>query len=171
MLALFTMAVGASAQIQLLYTDFGRNVIDRNKKLFWMDGDSDPCFDIQSYKKGGNKEVFVISEKEDKNNKYKVTIILDSKSTPIEIELSHPRYGVQKSKVKTTSGDKDEDDRLYKYFGELAGYPPSAIPSAKGGVPTAKSVKEDAGKSAGAKVGDAAKGAVNKVKGLFKKKK
>ncbi len=49
MLALFTMAVGASAQIQLLYTDFGRNVIDRNKKLFWMDGDSDPCFDIQSY--------------------------------------------------------------------------------------------------------------------------
>ena len=45
MLALFTMAVGASAQIQLLYTDFGRNVIDRNKKLFWMDGDSDPCFD------------------------------------------------------------------------------------------------------------------------------
>ena len=96
MLALFTMAVGASAQIQLLYTDFGRNVIDRNKKLFWMDGDSDPCFDIQSYKKGGNKEVFVISE---------------------------------------------------------------------------KSVKEDAGKSAGAKVGDAAKSAVNKVKGLFKKKK
>ena len=68
MLALFTMAVGASAQIQLLYTDFGRNVIDRNKKLFWMDGDSDPCFDIQSYKKGGNKEVFVISEKEDKNH-------------------------------------------------------------------------------------------------------
>lgn len=63
MLALFTMAVGASAQIQLLYTDFGRNVIDRNKKLFWMDGDSDPCFDIQSYKKGGNKEVFVISER------------------------------------------------------------------------------------------------------------
>ena len=147
MLALFTMAVGASAQIQLLYTDFGRNVIDRNK------------------------EVFVISEKEDKNNKYKVTIILDSKSTPIEIELSHPRYGVQKSKVKTTSGDKNEDDRLYKYFGELAGYPPSATPSVKGGVPTAKSVKEDAGKSAGAKVGDAAKSAVNKVKGLFKKKK
>lgn len=46
-----------------------------------------------------------------------------------------------------------------------------ATPSVKGGVPTAKSVKEDAGKSAGAKVGDAAKGAVNKVKGLFKKKK
>lgn len=55
MLALFTMAVGASAQIQLLYTDFGRNVIDRNKKLFWMDGDSDPCFDIQSYKKVATK--------------------------------------------------------------------------------------------------------------------
>ena len=74
----------------MLYTDFGRNVIDRNKKLFWMDGDSDPCFDIQSYKKGGNKGYSSSAKKEDKNNKYKVTIILDSKSTPIEIELVIP---------------------------------------------------------------------------------
>ena len=55
MLALFTMAVGASAQIQLLYTDFGRNVIDRNKKLFWMDGDSDPCLTSKATRRVATK--------------------------------------------------------------------------------------------------------------------
>lgn len=33
--ALFALAVSASAQIQLLYLDeYGRDVIDRNKKLY-----------------------------------------------------------------------------------------------------------------------------------------
>lgn len=43
---LFAVTLSASAQVEFLYTDFGRNVICREKKLFWMDGDSDPCFNI-----------------------------------------------------------------------------------------------------------------------------
>ena len=54
---LFALAMSASAQVQLLYTDcLGRNVIERNKKLFYMEGDDDPCYDIINYKKTGNKE-------------------------------------------------------------------------------------------------------------------
>lgn len=48
---LFAVTLSASAQVEFLYTDFGRNVICREKKLFWMDGDSDPCFNIVNYKK------------------------------------------------------------------------------------------------------------------------
>lgn len=44
--AFFAVALSASAQVEFLYTDFGRNVICREKKLFWMEGDSDPCFNI-----------------------------------------------------------------------------------------------------------------------------
>lgn len=43
---LFAVTLSASAQVEFLYTDFGRNVICREKKLFWMDGDFDPCFNI-----------------------------------------------------------------------------------------------------------------------------
>lgn len=55
---MMSLAMAASAQIQLLYLDGGRDVIDRNKKLYWMNGDDDPCFDILNYKKTGNKETF-----------------------------------------------------------------------------------------------------------------
>ena len=46
---LLSLALSASAQVEFLYTDFGRNVICREKKLFWMDGDDDPCFNITNY--------------------------------------------------------------------------------------------------------------------------
>lgn len=36
---MMSLAMAASAQIQLLYLDGGRDVIDRNKKLYWMNGD------------------------------------------------------------------------------------------------------------------------------------
>lgn len=52
---LFAVTLSASAQVEFLYTDFGRNVICREKKLFWMDGDSDPCFNIVNYKKWATK--------------------------------------------------------------------------------------------------------------------
>ena len=62
---LFCLAMTASAQVQLLFFDGGRHVIDRNKKLYWMDaGDEDPCFDIINYKKTGNKETFTLKCKE-----------------------------------------------------------------------------------------------------------
>ena len=58
---LFCLAMTASAQVQLLFFDGGRHVIDRNKKLYWMDaGEEDPCFDIINYKKTGNKETFTL---------------------------------------------------------------------------------------------------------------
>ena len=46
-------ALSASAQVQLLFMEGGRNVIDRNKKMYWMDGDDDPCYNILNYKKSG----------------------------------------------------------------------------------------------------------------------
>ena len=51
--AFSVMAMSSFAQVQLLYTDCsGRHVIERNKKLYWMEaGDEDPCFEIQNYKK------------------------------------------------------------------------------------------------------------------------
>ena len=58
------LAMTASAQIQLLFMGYNRNVIDRNKKLYWMDGDDDPCFNILNYKKAGTKETFTIKEKD-----------------------------------------------------------------------------------------------------------
>lgn len=169
---LLMFAMTASAQIQLLYTSFGRNVIDRNKKMFWMDGDSDPCFTIQNYKKAGNTETFTLEEKEDKTNHYNVTMKLDDKGLPVQITLKHKMYGTQTSSVKTTSGSADEDRRLVKYFNGLAGNPDTPD------TPSAAELKDDpasavsGGKeSVGNKVSNATKGAVNKVKGLFKKKK
>ena len=70
---LFAVTLSASAQVEFLYTDFGRNVICREKKLFWMDGDSDPCFNIVNYKKVGNKETFNLTPKEKGDGKYSVT--------------------------------------------------------------------------------------------------
>ena len=60
---LFAVTLSASAQVEFLYTDFGRNVICREKKLFWMDGDSDPCFNIVNYKKVGNKETLTLPQR------------------------------------------------------------------------------------------------------------
>ena len=83
---LLAMAMSASAQVQLLFFDGGRHVIERNKKLYWMDaGDEDPCFDIVNYKKAGNKETFTLKRKEKENDgspaTYNATLIVDGDKT------------------------------------------------------------------------------------------
>lgn len=172
-MGLLLLATSASAQIQLLYTNCGRNVIDRNKKLYWMEGDDDPCFDITNYKKTGNKETFTLVAKEDKNDKYSVTTTVTEKLVTTHIVVKQGKNVMVDSDVKTTSGYADEDNRLYNYFGGLAGYPAKTnvsntnIPSK----PSVNDVKKGGVKGIANKTSDAAKGALGKVKGLFKKKK
>ena len=166
--AFMTLAMSASAQVQLLYMDGGRNVIDRNKKLYWMDGDSDPCFDILNYKKTGNKETFNLKPREKGDSNYSVVITLQG-NEPTEITISSKAYGKQTSKVKTNSGSPEEDKRVRNYFNGLAGNPTE--PEFDSSTPSAASVKESGTKGATDKVSDAAKSAFGKVKGLFKKKK
>ena len=178
-MGLLLAATSASAQIQLLYTQqAGRNVIDRNKKLFWMEGDSDPCFKITNYKKTGNKETFTLVPMEGGTN-YSAVITLGANSLPTHLVLKYGKNIMNDSEVKTTSGSKDEDDRMYSYFGELAGYP-AKKPVGGGAAPSTpstpsvrgmKDVKDDGVKGTANKVGESAKEAFGKVKGLFKKKK
>lgn len=52
---LFAVTLSASAQVEFLYTDFGRNVICREKKLFWMDGDSIRALTLSTTKKWATK--------------------------------------------------------------------------------------------------------------------
>lgn len=172
--AFMFLAMSASAQIQLLYMNSGRNVIDRTKKLYWMEGDDDPCFTILNYKKSGNKETFTLKAKEAGDNQtYSVAMTLNGQSVPTHIVIKDGKNVVDDSEVRTTSGNADEDNRMYDYFGGLAGYPASQRTTVKGvpAKPTAKDVKEQGAKGVADKVGDAAKGAFGKVKGLFKKKK
>jgi len=181
--ALLVMAMSASAQVQLLFFDGGRHVIERNKKLYWMDaGDEDPCFDIVNYKKAGNKETFTLKRKEKENDgspaTYNATLIVDGDKT-VELNVSGKgSYGAQKfsGKVRNTSGDDYEDDRLKKYFNGLAGNPTTdasmPVGNGKMNAPTSvKDVKEQGAKGTADKVKDAAKGAFGKVKGVFGKKK
>lgn len=81
-------------------------------------GDEGPCFDIVNYKKAGNKETFTLKRKEKENDgspaTYNVTLIVDGDKT-VELNVSGKgSYGVQKfsGKVRNTSGDDYEDDRL-----------------------------------------------------------
>ena len=98
------LAMTASAQIQLLFMGYNRNVIDRNKKLYWMDGDDDPCFNILNYKKAGTKETFTIKEKDSGSQTYSVTITLDSKGNPVHLVLKDGKNALYDSEVKTSSG-------------------------------------------------------------------
>ena len=145
-------------------------------------GDEDSCFDIVNYKKAGNKETFTLKRKEKENDgspaTYNATLIVDGDKT-VELNVSGKgSYGVQKftGKVRNTSGDDYEDDRLKKYFNGLAGNPTTdaSMPVGKGkmNAPTSvKDVKEQGAKGTADKVKDAAKGAFGKVKGVFGKKK
>lgn len=172
-LVFLLLAMSASAQIQLLYWHSGRNVIDRTKKLYWMDGDSDPCFNIQNYKKAGNKETFTLVGKENPSDKYSAVITLNSQSVPVHLVLKQGGKVMYESDLKTTSGNKDEDDRMYAYFGELAGYPAKQSVGSVGvpSKPTAADVKKGGVKGVASKASETAKGAFGKVKGLFKKSK
>lgn len=185
--ALLCMAMSSSAQIQLLFFDGHRHIIDRTKKVYFMDeGEEDPCFDILNYKKTGNKETFTLKCKaEDQKGRYDAPSTYTATCTlsgdkPVHLTVTGKgKNGTEKfsGDVKTTSGSDYEDERLVRYFGERAGYPATSddIPTTGGGgkkVPTSVSdVKEQGGKNAVGKAKDAAKGALGKVKGLFGKKK
>ena len=60
---LFAVTLSASAQVEFLYTDFGRNVICREKKLFWMDGDSDPALTLSTTKKWATKRRLTLPQR------------------------------------------------------------------------------------------------------------
>ena len=135
-----------------------------------------------NYKKAGNKETFTLKRKEKENDgspaTYNATLIVDGDKTVEQNVSGKGSYGVQKftGKVRNTSGDDYEDDRLKKYFNGLAGNPTTdaSMPVGKGkmNVPTSvKDVKEQGAKGTADKVKDAAKGAFGKVKGVFGKKK
>lgn len=160
----FALAMSASAQVEFLHTMFGRNVICRDKGLFWMDGDSDPCFVISNYKKAGNKETFNLTPKDPSDGKYAVTITLkDDRATHIVMKGTE----TYTSDV-TTKTESETSSDLVTYFRKEAGYTtPSAASVAVPGKASAASAVE--GKDGG--VGAAVKGAFGKVKGLFKKKK
>lgn len=173
---LFSVAIPASAQVQLLFMDMGRNVIDRNKKLYWMDGDDDPCYDILNYKKAGTKETFKLKSKEDPSDTYSVAITLSASGEPQSITITDKSGNKTTSKVSTTCGKAERDAELTRYFRGLAGYPPEpSVTSATSASSVAKNPAEikssSSPKDATDKVKDATKDAVGKVKGLFKKKK
>ena len=101
------VATAASAQVEFFYTTFGRNVICRDKKLFWMDGDDDPCFNIVNYKKVGNKETFTLTPCEKGDSKYSVTITLkDNKASHIVMK-SDITYSSDIELKTEKDGDRD----------------------------------------------------------------
>lgn len=161
---LLAVSMSASAQVEFLFTDFGRNVICRDKGLFWMDGDSDPCFNIVNYKKAGNKETFNLNPKKASDGKYAVTITLkDGKASSIVMKGGSMTYS---SNVETKTESEVSSD-LVNYFRNEAGY---TTPSASSAVPDKPSVPGAAGaNSNGAEA--TVKNTIGKVKGLFKKKK
>lgn len=175
-------SMSASAQIQLLYTQtVGRNVIDRNKKLYWMEGEDDPCYDILNYKKAGNKETFTLRNKDKgSDDSYNVVITLNEANVPKEMTISGKYMQKSTSPVSISSGDVDEDNRLYRYFNELAGNPveqgvKASAASSSSSVPAAANVSdlrpENAAESVADKVKGTAQKAFGKVKGMFGKKK
>ena len=163
---LFAVALSASAQVEFLYTDFGRNVICREKKLFWMDGDSDPCFNIVNYKKVGNKETFNLTPKEKGDGKYSVTITLKGDKATSIVMKGEQTY----SSSVTVKTEKEADRDLVTYFRNEAGYP--STPSvAGGGIPSKDNLTPGNAKESAGSVGQTAKKAFGKIKGVFKKKK
>ena len=63
------LALSASAQIELMfhysngeYSHY--TVMDRTKKLYWMDDDANTCYETTNYKKSGNAETFTWDAKQ-----------------------------------------------------------------------------------------------------------
>ena len=182
------MAFTASAQIELLYhyTDnpkeaYMRNVIDRNKKLFWMDGDDDPCYNITNYSKNGNKESFTLIEKESSGYGEAITVKvnteLGSAGQTVKITYKYSYSKTPETYNVTNETDVREHNRLVRYYNELAGNPPEqgvineGLSVGGGDSSPAPAVETPSEVNEANKVTDTAKDAVNKVKGLFKKKK
>ena len=183
MALMLSLSLSASAQIELMfhYIDGHSShytVMDRTKKLFWMDDDDNTCFLIKNYKKSGNTETFTLEAKESLGGRKEddictVTTTVDANGNTATIKYKNPIFfGGQKYDIKTTlSDDEDprgyEQKRLKRYFNELAGYP--ADEGIVESITGAPSVPNDP-QNLVDKAKSTAKEAVGKVKGLIKKK-
>ena len=183
------LALSASAQIELMFHYYSDGeyshytVMDRTKKLYWMDDDDNTCFEITNYKKSGNTETFTLEAKEKGgmgNDRCAVTTTVDANGHTATIKYKEPVFfGGKKYDIRTTAEEPYEQERITRYFNQLAGYPADegivksttvapSVPDASS-VPDAQSVP-DAPQNPVDKAKGTAKQAVGKVKGLFKKK-
>lgn len=183
------LALSASAQIELMFHYYSDGeyshytVMDRTKKLYWMDDDDNTCFEIKNYKKSGNTETFTLEAKEKGgmgNDRCAVTTTVDANGHTATIQYKEPVFfGGKKYDIRTTAEEPYEQERITRYFNQLAGYPADegivksttvapSVPDASS-VPEAQSVP-DAPQNPVDKAKGTAKQAVGKMKGLFKKK-
>lgn len=186
MALMLSLSLSASAQIELMfhYIDGHSShytVMDRTKKLYWMDDDDNTCFEIKNYKKSGNTETFTLEAKEKrgmgKDYDYcTVTTTVDANGNTATIKYKNPIFFEgKKYDIKTTTENHYEQERLTRYFNELAGYPADeGIVESKTGAPSVSNdpqnpVTNDPQKPVD-KAKSTAKKAFGKVKGLFKKK-
>ena len=178
------LALSASAQIELMfhYSDGEYShytVMDRTKKLYWMDDDDNTCFEITNYKKSGNTETFTLEAKEKGgmgNDRCAVTTTVDANGHTATIQYKEPVFfGGKKYDIRTTSEEPYEQERITRYFNQLAGYPADeGIVKGASVTPSVSNAPQNPVDNAPQNPVDNAKGtakqAVGKVKGLFKKK-
>ena len=170
------LALSASAQIELMfhysngeYSHY--TVMDRTKKLYWMDDDDNTCFEITNYKKSGNTETFTLEAKEKGGmgrDRCAVTTTVDANGHTATIQYKEPYFfGGKKYDIRTTAEEPYEQERITRYFNQLAGYPADeGIVKSTTGAPSVPNAPQNpVDKAKGT-----AKQAVGKVKGLFKKK-
>lgn len=151
--------------------------MDRTKQLYWMDDDSNTCFEIKNYKKSGNTETFTLEAKEKGMGMDQTQVTTTWNADGYTATMQYKEavfYGGKKFEVKTTSPDGPrEQNRLLRHFNRLAGNPPeqgtiAAEEQPSENVPSATT--PEAPQNPTDKVKGAAKDAVGKVKGIFKKK-
>ena len=178
------LALSASAQIELMfhysngeYSHY--TVMDRTKKLYWMDDDDNTCFEITNYKKSGNTETFTLEAKEKGgmgNDRCAVTTTVDANGHTATIQYKEPVFfGGKKYDIRTTAEEPYEQERITRYFNQLAGYPADeGIVKGASVTPSVSNAPQNPVDNAPQNPVDKAKGtakqAVGKVKGLFKKK-
>ena len=178
------LALSASAQIELMfhysngeYSHY--TVMDRTKKLYWMDDDDNTCFKITNYKKSGNTETFTLEAKEKGgmgNDRCAVTTTVDANGHTATIQYKEPVFfGGKKYDIRTTAEEPYEQERITRYFNQLAGYPADeGIVKGASVTPSVSNAPQNPVDNASQNPVDKAKGtakqAVGKVKGLFKKK-
>ncbi len=162
--ALWAVVMSVSAQVQVFVHDWGHGAICREKKLFSMEaGEKNPLWNIENYKKSGNKETFTLTPQEKRYDTYSCVMTLNG-DTPTEMTLTSKQEGKKTYKLKVT-----DDEHLNNFYRETCGYAP--MPSLNGGTPSAQDLKNGGVKAAAKNVGDAAKSTFGKVKGMFNKKK
>ena len=127
------LALSASAQIELMFHYYSDGeyshytVMDRTKKLYWMDDDDNTCFEITNYKKSGNTETFTLEAKEKGGmgrDRCAVTTTVDANGHTATIKYKEPVFfGGKKYDIRTTAEEPYEQERITRYFNQLAGYP------------------------------------------------